>query len=190
MRHVAAIVLAAGGSRRLGSPKQLVRREGRSLVRRAADAAIAAGGRPTVVVLGSSSEEIAPELDGARTHVVVNSGWETGMASSLRAGIRRVREISPECDAAIIVLADQPDVSDTLLRALVARLDAGPEPAVACRYDGILGPPAIFRATLFDRLASLTGDQGARALLRSEVLPVAAIDFPGGARDVDEPGDA
>jgi molybdenum cofactor cytidylyltransferase len=187
VKNVAAIVLAAGRSRRFGSPKQLVKIEGRSLVRRAVDAALSAGCHPTVAVLGARAEEVAAELTGTGADLVVNARWEEGMASSIRAGIGRLRETAPSAAAVIVLLADQPHVSESLLRSLAERL--GLQSAAACRYEGVLGPPAIFSATLFDRLEALTGDEGARCLLRSGDLSVAAIDFPAGALDIDAPGD-
>jgi molybdenum cofactor cytidylyltransferase len=182
---VAGIVLAAGASRRHGSPKQLRRLGATTLVRRAAEAVKKAGCDPTIVVLGAFSEQIAPELAGARVDAVVNSAWEEGMGASLRRGIVRLREIAPAAAAALVVLADQPRVGPAALRALAERLARGPEPAVASRYEGVLGPPAIFAASLFGALESLSGDEGARSLLRSGEVPVAAIDLPEAAFDVD-----
>jgi molybdenum cofactor cytidylyltransferase len=190
MNDVAAVLVAAGGSRRFGTPKQLHRIGGRTLVRRSAEMAWAAGFRPLVVVLGAFADEIAPELENVECSVVVNAGWEEGMGSSIREGIARVREIAPACAAALILLADQPAVSEPLLRRLVDRLRLGPEPAVACRYGGILGPPAIFSASLFGALEALSGDEGARSLLRSGLVPAAEIDFPAGALDIDTPEDS
>ena len=190
MTGVAAIVLAAGASRRHGSPKQLRRVGGKTLVRRAAEAAKEAGCDPTIVVLGAFSEAIAPELAGMRVDVVVNSGWEEGMGASLRLGIVRLREIAPAAAAALVALADQPKVGAAALRLLAERLARGPEPAVASRYDGVLGPPAIFAASLFGALESLSGDEGARSLLRSGEVTVAAIDLPEAALDVDVAKDA
>ncbi len=187
--EIASIVLAAGESRRHGSPKQLRRIEGKSLVRRAADTALASGFRPGVVVLGSSFEAILPELEGSGAEVVVNPRWSEGMSSSIRAGLARVRSAAPRAEAVLIFLADQPLVDEGLLRSLAGRYARGPEPAAACRYEGVLGPPAIFSHSLFERLEALTGDEGARALLRSAGIPVAAIDFPAGALDIDTPGD-
>jgi molybdenum cofactor cytidylyltransferase len=185
MNDVAAVLVAAGGSRRFGTPKQLHRIGGRTLVRRSAETAWAAGFRPLVVVLGAFADEIAPELENVECSVVVNAGWEEGMGSSIRAGIARVREVAPACAAALILLGDQPAVSEPLLRTLAERFRLGPEPAVACRYGGVLGPPAIFSASLFGALEALGGDEGARSLLRSGLVPAAEIDFPAGALDID-----
>ncbi len=190
MSGVAAILLAAGGSRRFGSPKQLHRVGGVSLVRRAAETARSAGCRPLVVVLGAAADAIAPELDPGACAIVVHEGWREGMGSSIRAGVARLREEAPDCPAALLLLADQPAVSEPLLRALIERFRLGPEPAAACRYGGILGPPAIFSASLFEELESLSGDEGARSLLRSGRIAVAEIDFPEGVNDVDQPPDA
>lgn len=187
--EIAAIVLAAGGSSRHGSPKQLRRIDGKSLVRRAADTVLESGFRPGVVVLGSSFEAILPELEGSGADVVVNPQWREGVSSSIRAGLARVRSAAPQAEAVLIFLADQPLVEGGLLRSLAGRYARGPERAVACRYEGVLGPPAIFSHALFERLEALTGDEGARSLLRSAGLPVASIDFPDAALDIDTPSD-
>jgi molybdenum cofactor cytidylyltransferase len=136
-------------------------------------------------VLGAAAESVAPELDALECTVVVNEGWREGMGSSIRAGVARLREMEPDCPAALLLLADQPAVGEPLLRTLVERFRLGPEPAAACRYGGVPGPPAIFSASLFEALESLRGDEGARSLLRSERILVAEIDFPEGANDLD-----
>jgi len=185
MNGVAAVILAAGGSRRFGSPKALHRYGGTTLVRRAVETAEAAGCRPVLVVAGALERQISEELRGTGAVVVGNPDWEEGMASSIRTGIARLRETAPGHEAAIVVLADQPRVDEAILRALVERLERGPEPATACRYEGVLGPPAIFSKSVFPLLEELAGDAGARSLLRTGEIPVAAIDFPDGAFDID-----
>jgi molybdenum cofactor cytidylyltransferase len=187
MTSVAAVILAAGGSRRFGSPKALHRCGGATLVRRAVDAAESAGCRPVLVVAGALERGISEELGRTGAVVVGNPEWEEGMASSIRAGIARLRATAPGPDAAIVMLADQPRVDEAILGLLIERLERGPEPAAACRYEGILGPPAIFSKSVFFRLEELTGDEGARNLLRTGAISAAAIEFPDGAFDVDSP---
>ena len=101
-------MLAAGGSRRMGSPKQLMLHEGEPLVRRAATAAVDAGANPVIVVLGANANLLEPSLAGLESvTTVVNGDWEQGIASSLAAGLRALRE-AREFDGVMITLADQP----------------------------------------------------------------------------------
>ena len=187
---LAAVILAAGGSSRFGSPKQLHRLDGRSLVRRAADVALSSGCDPVVAVVGASASDVTGELTGTATRIVHNPDWPTGMASSIIAGVGYLRDAAPACEAAMLLLADQYRVTEDLLRQLAERFRRGPELVAACRYGGILGPPAIFSARLFDWLMSLSGDEGARSLLRSGELTVAEIDFTEGTLDIDTPRQA
>ena len=184
---LAAVILAAGGSSRFGSPKQLHRLDGRSLVGRAADVALSSGCDPVIAVLGARAEDVAGELAGTGIRIVHNPEWPTGMASSIRAGVAYLRDAAPACEGAMLLLADQYRVTEDLLRKLAERFRRGPELAAACRYGGILGPPAIFSAQLFDRLMTLSGDQGARSLLRGGEISVAQIEFPEGELDIDTP---
>ncbi len=174
-----AVILAAGASRRLGRPKQLERYHGESLLRRAVAAAAAC--RPVVVVTGCRAEAMARELEGLPVRVVVNAGWEEGMASSLREG---VRALDPGAEGALFLVCDQPAVD----AALVARLlEAWKGAPVACAYGGVRGIPAILPARAFPALLALRGDRGARTLLQGD--DVVEVPFPEGAWDVDEPGD-
>ena len=118
-KKIAAIILAAGGSTRLGEPKQLIEIGGIPLVRRAAMAAIEAGASPIVVVLGAENHQIIPALEGLPdVRIALNSRWETGLASSLAAGLSALGD-HPEIDGALIVLADQPFVDAHALKTLV-----------------------------------------------------------------------
>ncbi len=190
LKQVGLILLAAGGSRRLGSPKQLVvDAEGRSLVRRAAEAALGSACRPVVVVLGATAEAVQAELAGLPVTMAVNAEWQTGLASSIQAGLVAVTE-AHTLDAVVVMLCDQPQVTSALLDVLItAHADTGHE-IIACEYGGALGVPALFGRMLFGALASLAGDEGARRVIKNYAGSVTRIPFPEGVFDIDTPLDA
>lgn len=187
--QVAGVVLAAGGSSRMGRPKQLIVHEGEPLVTRAAAAALEAGARPVIVVLGADADEIRPALTGLDgVIVVVNSEWETGLASSLTAGLRAALQ-SDACTGVLVLLADQPLVSAALLRRLIDAFHRGSR-IVASGYDGEPGAPALFAREHAPALLGLTGDAGAGAWLRSRAGDVTIVPLDGARLDVDTPADA
>src|SRR3984957_901398 len=116
MPGIAAILLAAGGSVRMGRRKQLLTYQGRTLLRRAAEAAVEAGCSPIVVVLGCEAERMAPELSDLPVIASVNIDWERGIGSSIKHGAARLLTLSPRVDAALILLSDQPLVNAQTLR--------------------------------------------------------------------------
>jgi molybdenum cofactor cytidylyltransferase len=178
---VAAIILAAGASTRMGQPKQALNLGGERLLERAVRVAEQAGCVPVVVVLGASAEMILAECSLDHATVVMNPEWREGMASSIRCGVRRV---AGECDAALLMVCDQPAVTADHLRKLVDRCTdrciGGP---VASSYGGRLGVPACFPASHFGELLLLHGDSGAKHLLES----TPGIDLAGGELDIDTP---
>lgn len=188
--RVAAVVLAAGASRRLGRPKQLVRVAGEPLVRRAVRAALGAGCAPVVVVTGASAREVETALAGIAATFVHNDAFEEGLASSLRAGVARAIASTPPCDGVLVALVDQPDVDEALLRELLARF-AGSHGTrtVACAYAGGFGVPALFPRALAPELLARRGDRGAKALLEERAEEVIAVRFPAGGTDVDVEAD-
>ena len=190
LSRVGLVLLAAGGSRRLGSPKQLVQNsEGKSLVRQAAETALGSVCRPVAAVLGANADSAAAELAGLDLTVTVNSDWQTGLASSLKAGLAALLEQGP-LDAVVVMLCDQPRVTPALLNSLLtASAETGCQIA-ACEYGGALGVPALFARPLFPDLQALTGDEGARRVLRAYSGQIAKIPFPGGALDIDTATDA
>lgn len=161
--RVAAIVLAAGASRRLGRPKALLLLGGRTLLARAAAAPLDAGLDPVVIVLGHAAADVQAAAglpDDARVRVVVNDGWEEGMASSIRRGL----EACGEPDAVLIALADQPDVQAARVRAVVDAWD-GQAPLVVPVGEGRPTHPVLFARELYPELTALTGDVGGRSIV-------------------------
>jgi molybdenum cofactor cytidylyltransferase len=185
----AIVVLAAGASTRMGTPKQLLPwRDGVPLVRCQAETALAARLGPVSVVVGADAAACREALAGLPIAIVENDAWREGMAASIRAGLAAALAADPTLATVLLLLGDQPLVDAAGLRALAAA--RGPAHVAAAAHDGArLGPPALFARALFPRLAALRGDAGARALLRDPALRVAAVPWPEAAVDLDTPGD-
>ncbi len=178
------VVLAAGASRRLGRPKQLVRFKTRPLLLRALEAATAAAGQRVVDVLGYEALRMRAALRrGPRpgTRAIVNRHWPEGLASSLRAGLAT---LPASAKAALIVVSDQPRVGPRALERLVRAWRARPSRAAAADYAGRVGVPAVLPRRLFRAARSLRGDVGARELLRRSG-PLTRVPLPAARFDVD-----
>ena len=185
-----AIILAAGASRRFGSPKQLARYRGESLVERSVRLAHEAGAGTVCVVLGYRAEAIRRALQRGRvptgrTSIVRNARWRDGMGRSLACG---VRSLDRRACAALVCLADQPLLEAWDLAALVRVWRTNPRTVVASRYGGKPGVPAIFPRSHLAALKSLSGDRGAQVLLAS-MSDVFSVPMPQAAVDVDAPCD-
>lgn len=187
---VPAIILAAGASRRLGRPKQLVRIAGEALLARTIRVVRQAGADPVLVVLGANRERITKDVELSGVSVVANPDWEQGIARSIRAGVEALQRLRPDSKAAMILVCDQPGLTADHLKLLIARFEQADKPAiVSSRYAGIAGIPAIFPASQFAKLLALKGDAGARFLLRNPECPMDSVDFADGEADIDTPED-
>lgn len=189
MTRVAAVILAAGGSRRMGSPKQLLRIDGVTLVRRAAEVALASRCKDVFLVIGAAAEAVRREVSELDLEVVENRRWETGLAGSIRVGVEAVQAARPGLDAAILVPVDQPRLDTALLNRLIGVFDESERGIVACTYAGTVGPPALFSRRHFADLIALRGDRGAKSVLESHQTELARVPFPEGATDLDTPED-
>ena len=181
-----AIVLAAGASTRFGSPKQLVRVDGRPLLHAAVSRAVEVAGHSVSVVLGANAAELAPLLRHSSASVVINRDWSEGMGSSVRAGVAR---LPGSCNGVMLVLADQAAVTAEDLKRLASTWRRQPEYIVAALYGGTLGAPAIFPASMFRDLAELRGDRGAQALFKRNPDRVIRVPMESAAIDIDTPED-
>jgi CTP:molybdopterin cytidylyltransferase MocA len=183
---VHAIVLAAGASRRFGSPKQLARIDGRPMLHTVVANAVSIAGGAVSVVLGSGASELAGLLRHTPATVVINRHWEEGMGSSLRTAMARLPG-APE--AVLVMLADQIALNVDDLRKLVAGWRRNPQAVVAASYGGALGAPAVFPRRCFSALGELRGDQGARVLIQRELDTLVRVPLPNAAIDIDRPED-
>lgn len=183
------VILAAGASSRMGTPKQLLPVEGKPLLVRAVEAALGSAAWPVVVVLGANAELIRPVLARLPVLVTENAAWAEGMAASIRAGVTTLQQFSRSLDGALIALCDQPAFStDTITRLVEAHHTTG-RSIVAAHYAGRRGAPALFLRQHFAALIALTGEEGARALLHGDPAAVASVDLPTLALDLDTPAD-
>ncbi len=185
----AAIILAAGPSSRLPQPKQLLTTDGESLLRRTSRLALDAGFSPVVVVLGSEAPKFEPELRNLNVRTVLNRKWQDGMASSLKCGLAAIEALNPIPANLLVLVCDQPKLSQTILQALLNKHHSSKAQITASTYAGTRGVPAIFSQTVFPELADLRGDQGARRIIARDPRRVETVDFPGGADDIDTEAD-
>jgi molybdenum cofactor cytidylyltransferase len=182
------VLLAAGASRRLGRPKQLVRVGPEPLLLRTVKAALATGCRPVTVVLGAHALRLRALLQRARipVRIVHNAAWREGMASSIRAALETLHARE---GAVLFLVVDQPGVDKRSLRRLVRAWKRKPGISVAAHYAGRAGVPAIVPCRRLREARALRGDVGARALLRDHSREVELLDMPEAAFDVDTPED-
>lgn len=188
---VAAVVLAAGGSERMGQPKPFlpVDLQGRvPLLVHVVEQVLAVPFAQVVVVLGHQAGEAAALLRGRPVRVVVNQAWREGLSTSVRCGLEA---LEPEVEAAAFVLGDQVGLTAALLRRLVEAFEATGGPIVAPEHGGRLGTPVLFHRALFPALKAQTGDQGGRAVVRQhrgQVVTV-PVEDPWELWDLDSPED-
>lgn len=184
--QVAAIILAAGASRRLGRPKQLVEYNAETLIARAVRIARDAQLHPVIVVLGANADAVRLAA-GPSVLFAENHSWEEGIASSMRAGLTAVRSAAPEALGALIMPCDQPCLTTAHLSRLADSF-AG-EHIVCSTYAGVRGVPAVLPRDTWNDLMNLRGDVGARKLLIDPARHVLEIPFEGGELDIDAPED-
>ncbi len=184
---VSAILLAAGGSTRMGRPKLALPVAGTPMIRRAVQAALSSTCREVIVVLGMHAEIYGPLLDGLAVRIVENPDPEEGMGSSIRVGVEAV---SPDAQGLVLLLADQPFVTAEVIDRLIETALADHRRIVASAYHNTVGPPAYFHRALFLDLLTLEGDRGARSVIEAYPKEGVALPLPEGiAVDIDSPSD-
>jgi CTP:molybdopterin cytidylyltransferase MocA len=181
-----AIVLAAGSASRYGATKQLATIDGETLVSRAVRLAENVCGQRVLLVTGNDRARVVAACTPLAGFATVNTDYASGLSSSIRAGIEAV---SPAADAALLMLADQPQVGIDDLMALCATWRRKPDAIVASAYAGTVGPPAIFPRALFPALSALDGDRGAKGVIEAHRDIVELVECEAAAVDIDHPQD-
>jgi molybdenum cofactor cytidylyltransferase len=186
--HIAAIILAAGESSRLGQPKQLIQFQGKTLVRRAVNAASEAGCQPILLVLGSETElvqGIRSELKNSGATIISNRNWKGGIGTSIRAGVQHLIDTALGVEATVLLACDQPFVDRAVIDGLITLRRETRKPIVAASYAGTLGVPVLFDRSLLPELLRLDDSAGAKSIILSNRDQVAEFPFPAGKIDID-----
>ncbi|WP_347989083.1 nucleotidyltransferase family protein [Methylomonas sp. AM2-LC] len=179
---VYAIILAAGASTRLGSPKQLLEWRNQSLLAHTLQNVQVLLGKQVYVVLGAHAAEIQSALALDKRNTVINANWEEGIASSIRAG---VNALPASASAVLILLCDQPLINTRHLQQLLKGWQSATDKIVASQYPQSVGVPALFPARYFEQLLTLSGDRGARSLFKAFETNLQKIPIPEAEFDID-----
>lgn len=171
---ISAIILAAGKSLRMGFPKLLLPIEGKSLLQHVIDSALKSKVDDVVVVLGAEAAKLKREIKPGKARIIVNTSYEEGQSTSLRAGLQ---SINPKSRAVIILLGDQPFINKATINALVDKYQESGSPVVAPVYNGKRGNPVLFDRSLIPELLSASGDQGGRKIVEKYIDRIATIEI-------------
>ncbi len=183
--HIVGILLAAGESARLGTPKQLLPFGGKSLVEHALGILLASSVNEVIVIVGAHAEAITPLVQRPRVRVVHNPHWQRGLSTSVRAALMA---LPAQAEAAVFVPCDMPRLTSDVIETLIAAWRETQKPIVTAASGRTRGIPALFAREMFQELQGIDGDEGGRALIRAHPHRVAAVEVPPDAlADIDTP---
>lgn len=186
MKKVAAIILAAGSSSRMGQSKQLLKWNFDTLLGHTVKVVKASEVDDVIVVLGAREDTHRRSLGSEEITIVSNKDWEKGMGSSVKAGLAAAQ--SPTIDAVVILVCDQPFVTREHLNNLIGAFHQGKASIIASQYDNTNGVPALFGQKHFHELMSLADNEGAKKVISSSRDAFSVV-LPDGGFDIDTPGD-
>ena len=184
IRKPAIVIVAAGQSSRLGSPKQLLQFNGKSLLQHAVHEALKTN-LPVIVVIGANNDLVQTEVTGLEVTIIENKRWQQGMSTSLHCGLMAAQNAERDLDGIIFMVSDQPFVSTLLLDDLLRTQRETGLPIIASDYGDTPGTPVLFHKIFFEELKNLYGDAGAKKLIETHKNLTAAVPFPKGKIDID-----
>ena len=184
MNDTVIIILAAGSSSRMEEPKQLLVYNNQSLLSYIINEAQKSL-MPVIVVLGAKEQKIKTAIKSQNVEIAINQTWQSGMSSSIKAGLKKALEMEKEMQNCILAVCDQPYVSSVLFTELVKQKIKTEKKIITCSYANTLGTPCLFDKRYFDELMNLEGGYGAKKLLLKYADDVASVSFEKGKIDVD-----
>lgn len=186
---IEVLIMAAGASRRLGQPKQLVEYQGQTLIRKISQEAINAEIGNVTVVTGYDHKTIEKEIQGIGVDIYYNEEWEEGLGASIRNGLKHILNLKPETNAVLLTMVDQPYVDGTHLKKLANAYDPSRPMIIASAYSSTFGVPVLFDSKYFDMMKELKGDEGGKKIFVNYLRDIVEIPFIQGAIDIDEKED-
>lgn len=183
---IAILILAAGQSSRMGQPKQLLKIGEKTLIQNCIETALSSSCKNIYCVIGANASEILKHIKKYPIEIIENPNYRKGLSTSIKVGIRCIEQHHTE--AVLILLADQPKITNSHLNDLIELFLKNPDQPVATAYQNSFGVPAIFSRKHFERLKTLTGDKGAKPLLKQLSKSINYISFSE-LRDIDTPED-
>lgn len=185
MEKIGIIILAAGKSSRMGTPKQNLVYQDETLLNRSIRMASESNASNLLVVLGAFAESIEKKKE---VHYILNSNWNQGMGSSVALGMREILNKTSQLSGVLLMLCDQPFVTKELLNQLIKTFhQQTAEIIVACEYEETIGVPVLFGKKWFEELQRLGGKMGAQKIIRTHLQETIKVPFPQGKWDIDTP---
>lgn len=188
MMETGLLILAAGNSSRLGEPKQLLKFNGKTLLRNVVEEAKKVS-ESIIVVTGSGHTDIVAEITDLEVKIVENTKWNQGMGSSIKIGMIQLLNEFPEVQNVIVSVCDQPFIIASVFSDLIQIQKNSLKGIVASKYSDTLGTPVLFTEKYFQELSSLSGKEGAKKMILKFKDDIAGIKFEKGAIDIDTQSD-
>jgi molybdenum cofactor cytidylyltransferase len=189
MNSIGIIVLAAGASHRMNEPKQLLKFQSKTLLRRAVETAVESICEPVIVVLGANFERTKAEIEDLPVEIIFNADWQSGLSLSIKTGIENLLKIAPDAAATVLSLADQPFVTANHINLFAEKFEQSKSLIIAAEYNQTRGVPALFSRQIFHDFKELSGDKGAKAIIEKHRATLTTINLPEAAFDIDTPQD-
>jgi molybdenum cofactor cytidylyltransferase len=187
--HLVTLILAAGSSSRMGSIKQLLSINGKTLLQHTLDLSTKIKSKKTLCVLGAHAEEIMQKVDGENIEFIINKNHKLGLSTSIISGIEYLQKEKILFDGLFILLADQPAIKEDYYDEMMCLFSEKRTKIIASNYGNTLGVPAIFPAVFTDDLLQIKGDKGAKEFLqknkKSTLSPQTSVNL----LDIDTPND-
>ncbi|HTB24041.1 MAG TPA: nucleotidyltransferase family protein [Puia sp.] len=183
MSKTGIIILAAGNSSRMGEPKQLMMYNNKTFLQHIIAESKNALLDPVICVTGYESDLISESISGMEVSIVYNEYWSEGMGSGISAGIKQL--LLSDVDSVILTVSDQPYVTSDLFGTMLKMKVRSGKRIVACSYAGTLGTPVLFSKEYFNQLKSLSGNQGAKNIVKLNLPDVCSVEFEKGEIDID-----